>query len=53
MDGSKFRAAGGNKQMYNQEILTKKLERILVKLKEYMDRLDREDQGDDISDEDQ
>ena len=52
VDGSKFRAAGGNKQMYNQEILAKKLERISVKLKEYMDRLDREDQGDDISDED-
>ena len=52
VDGSKFRAVNGNKRMYNQEILTKKLERISVKLKEYMDRLDLEDQGDDISDED-
>lgn len=52
VDGSKFRAVNGNKRMYNQEILTKKLERISVKLKEYMDRLDREDKNDDTADED-
>lgn len=52
VDGSKFRAVNGNKRMYNQEILAKKLERISVKLKEYMDRLDLQDLGDDISDED-
>lgn len=52
VDGSKFRAVNGNKRMYNQEILTKKLERISAKLKEYMERLDREDQDDDIADED-
>lgn len=52
VDGSKFRAVNGNKRMYNQEILTKKLERISVKLKEYMDRLDREDKSDETDDED-
>lgn len=51
VDGSKFRAVNGNKRMYNQEILTKKLERISVKLKEYMDRLDREDLSGDTADE--
>jgi len=52
VDGSKFRAVNGNKRMYNQEILTKKLERISVKLKEYMDRLDLQDKSDDTADED-
>lgn len=52
MDGSKFRAVNGNKKMYNQEILTKKLERISVKLREYMDRLDREDKSEDTADDD-
>lgn len=52
VDGSKFRAVNGNKRMYNQEILTKKLERISMKLKEYMDHLDREDKNEDTSDDD-
>ena len=43
VDGSKFRAVNGNKRMYNEEILTKKLERIAKNLKKYMDILDRED----------
>lgn len=52
VDGSKFRAVNGNKRMYNQEILTKKLERISEKLKEYMGRLDQEDKDDETEDED-
>ena len=52
VDGSKFRAVNGNKRMYNQEILKKKLERIASKLTEYMSQLDREDQGDEASAED-
>jgi len=52
VDGSKFRAVNRNKRMYNQEILTKKLERISSKLTEYMQRLDQEDKDDDTADDD-
>lgn len=52
IDGSKFRAVNGHKRMYNEEILTKKLGRIADKLKEYMVRLDQEDQDEDEGDED-
>lgn len=51
IDGSKFRAVNGNKKMYNEEILRKKLERISGKLKEYMRELDREDKGEEAADE--
>lgn len=51
IDGSKFRAVNGHKRMYNEEILTKKLDRIAGKLKEYMARLDHEDQDEDEGDE--
>ena len=53
VDGSKLRAVNGNKKMYNQEILTKKLDRISMKLKEYMDRLDREDKNEDTADDEE
>lgn len=51
IDGSKFRAVNGHKRMYNEEILTKKLDRIAGKLKEYMARLDHEDRDEDEGDE--
>ncbi len=51
VDGSKFRAVNGNKRMYNPEILSKKLERIAGKLKEYLAGLDQEDQGETEGDE--
>lgn len=47
VDGSKFRAVNGNKRMYNQDILNKKLDRISSKLTEYMKRLDQEDHDED------
>lgn len=51
IDGSKFRAVNGHKRMYNEEILTKKLDRIAGKLREYMARLDHEDRDEDEGDE--
>lgn len=47
IDGSKFRAFNGNKRMYNDEILQKKIERIEAKLNEYLSSLDCADRKDD------
>lgn len=44
VDGSKFRAVNGNKKMYNQEILSKKLQRIEEKMEQYLKQLEQEDQ---------
>lgn len=43
IDGSKFRAVNGNKRMYNQEILKKKLQRIEEKLTAYLKEMDLAD----------
>lgn len=53
IDGSKFRAVNGNKRMYNEEILKKKLQRISDKLEEYMKILDREDKDDNTTESDE
>lgn len=43
IDGSKFRAVNANKKMYNDEILTKKCERIEKKLEQYLQELEQAD----------
>lgn len=44
IDGSKFRAVNGNKNMFNEKILNSKLERIENKINEYMQKLDKMDE---------
>lgn len=44
IDGSKFRAVNGRKQMYNEEILTKKLPRIEQHIASYLADLNQADQ---------
>jgi len=43
IDGSKFRAVNGNKQMFNENILNKKLERLEERITEYLAGLDDRD----------
>lgn len=44
IDGSKFRAVNANKKMFNQEILTKKCQRIEGKLEQYLQELQQSDE---------
>ena len=53
IDGSKFRAQNGNKRMYNDHILSSKIQRIEDKLTEYMQQMDRADQQEEKQEQDE
>lgn len=49
IDGSKFRAVNGNKRMYNQQILAKKLQRIEEKIEQYLKQMEQSDAQDEAA----